>query len=53
MSQAIKDWIEQDREMIVDDYCNGEIEFYQAVRALERLGFGTQEARDMLNEAMS
>jgi hypothetical protein len=52
MSQAIKDWIEQDRERIVDDYCNGDRAYPEALRALERLGFGTQEARDMLNEAL-
>lgn len=51
MSQAIKDWIEQDREQVCDDYANGEIDYEQGMRRLGRLGFDAHEARDMLNEA--
>lgn len=49
MSQVVKDWIEQDREAICDQYANGEIDRDNAIRELERLGLGTQEAREMLD----
>lgn len=50
MSQALKDWIEQDREKVCGDYANGFLCYEEAVAKLQRLGFDKNEAHDFLEE---
>lgn len=50
MSQAIKDWIEDQREHICEDYAAGALDFEEAMTEMRKLGFDPHEAQTILQE---
>jgi hypothetical protein len=50
---AAKDMWMDEVEQIGEQFCNGDLTRDEAMRELERKGFGTQEARDMLDAVIA